>query len=151
MALSSQSLTVLLLWYIVMINGCFRRAAFTLWSHYENIMYEKTVINIHYNCKLLSWMLMESAQLPTRSCFFTHCICTAFSVGVCNIIWLFPPPRKLMTPLWEVEINTVIIPFSCSTLQFRKMTWDYQKKISFSFFRNLFCDIFDWLLWKSVH
>lgn len=29
-ALSSQSLTVLLLWCVVMINGCFKRAAFTL-------------------------------------------------------------------------------------------------------------------------
>lgn len=39
-------------------NGYFKGAAFTLWSHYENIMFEKTVINIHYNCRPPSCMLM---------------------------------------------------------------------------------------------
>lgn len=43
---------------VVMMNGYFKGAAFTLWSHYENIMFEKTVINIHYNCSPPSCMLM---------------------------------------------------------------------------------------------
>lgn len=58
-ALSLLELTAFQLQNVVMINGCFNGAAFTLGRHYGNIMFEKTVINIHYNCKLLSWMLMD--------------------------------------------------------------------------------------------
>lgn len=46
-------------------------------------MYEKTVINIHYNCKLPSWMLMECAPtagavsscIPHRVCDGVTCRC----------------------------------------------------------------------------
>lgn len=72
-ALSLQELTALKHQNVVMINGCFNGAAFTLWCHYGNIMFEKTVINIHYNCKLVSWMLIDcvwiasQATLPTST------------------------------------------------------------------------------------
>lgn len=65
----------------------FKGAVFTLWSHYENIMLEKTVINIHYNCRPSSCMLMlmcfgiqtglfAHVGVCVRECEFPSCLLT---------------------------------------------------------------------------
>lgn len=112
-ALSLQGLTVLQLQDVVMINGCFNGAAFTLWCHYGNIMFEKTVINIHYNCKLLSWMLMDRVSMAAQASLHPHPhpawativqhISRGINVGVPNRILLYSFLINLV--LWGVQIK----------------------------------------------